>query len=123
MPSCFPSTSTNPRTICEKITPEFPRAPISAARVDVLGDRLAVLGGRGVERLDDRPQRQNEVRAGVAIRHRIHVQVVDASPMRLEILQGAARQMADELELHQCDRTSSVCTAITTSSKLHSARA
>ena len=28
-----PSTSAAPRTICEKITPEFPRAPISAARV------------------------------------------------------------------------------------------
>ena len=35
-PSCVPSTSTKPRTICEKITPEFPRAPISAARVTSL---------------------------------------------------------------------------------------
>ena len=32
-PSCSPSTSTNPRTIWEKMTPEFPRAPMSAARV------------------------------------------------------------------------------------------
>jgi hypothetical protein len=28
-----PRTSAKPRTICERITPEFPRAPISAARV------------------------------------------------------------------------------------------
>ena len=29
---CSPRTSTKPRTIWEKMTPELPRAPISAAR-------------------------------------------------------------------------------------------
>jgi hypothetical protein len=35
MASASPSTSAAPRTICERMTPELPRAPISAARVTV----------------------------------------------------------------------------------------
>ena len=48
--------------------------------------------------------------AGVAVRHRVHVEVVDAATVGLEILERAAREMADDLELHQC-RTPSMCTS------------
>jgi hypothetical protein len=75
---------------------------------DVLRDRLAVGGSRRVERLDDRAQRQDEVRSRVPVGHRIDVQIVDAAAMRLEVLQGAAGEMADELELHQRDRPPSI---------------
>ena len=33
--SAAPSTSAAPRTICERMTPELPRAPMSVARVTV----------------------------------------------------------------------------------------
>ena len=67
-PSCSPSTSTKPRTICEKMTPEFPRAPMSAARVTSFATASLSAARRGVERLDDRAERQDEVRARVAVR-------------------------------------------------------
>ena len=100
-PSCRPSTSTKPRTICEKMTPELPRAPMSAARVTSFATASLVVGRRRVERLDDRAQREDEVRAGVAVGDRIDVQIVDAPAMRLEVLERAPRQVADDLELHQ----------------------
>ena len=78
---------------------------------DVLGDGLAVDGRRGVERLDDRAEGEDEIRSRVAVGHRIDVEVVDAAAMRLEVLERAAREMTDELELHQCDRTPSMCTS------------
>ena len=71
---------------------------------------LAVDRARRVERLDDRTQRQDEVRAGVAVGHGVHVEVVDAAAVGLEVLERAAREMADDLELHQC-RTPSMCTS------------
>ena len=76
----------------------------------VLRDRLAVDRARRVERLDDRPQRQNEVRARVAVGYGVHVQVVDPAAMSLEVLERAAREMTDDLELHQC-RTPSMWTS------------
>ena len=68
---------------------------------DVLGDRLAVLGRGGLESLDDRPQGEHEVRAGVAVGDGVDVQVVDPPAVRLEILQRATREVPDDLELHQ----------------------
>ena len=64
-----------------------------------------------VERLDDRAQRENEVGAGVPVRDGIDVQVVDAPSMRLEVLERASRQVTDDLELHQRDRTPSMWTS------------
>ncbi len=42
------------------------------------------------ERFGDRPDRQRQVRAGVAVRHRVHVQVVDPRPARLDRGERAA---------------------------------
>ncbi len=78
---------------------------------DVLRHGLAVGRARRIERFDDRPQRENEVRAGVAVGYRVDVQVVDAPAVRFEILERAAREMSDDVELHQCDRTPSMCTS------------
>ena len=109
-PSCWPSTSTKPRTICEKMTPEFPRAPMSAARVTSfatasLSAAVDASSASTIER-----SVSDEVRAGVAVGDGVHVQVVDPAAVRLEVLERAAREMADDLELHQC-RTPSMCTS------------
>ncbi len=101
MSSGSPSTSTKPRTICEKMTPEFPRAPISAAREYLLRDRLAAFGGRRLERLDDRAERQDEIRSRVPVGHRIDVEVVDPLAVRFEVLERTPCELAHELELHQ----------------------
>ena len=71
------SDSVAPRTICERITPELPRAPISAARETSLREPGAVVGPVAVERLGDRAHGQRQVGAGVAVGHRIDVEVVD----------------------------------------------
>src|SRR4029450_6080415 len=76
----------------------------------VLGHRLAGRGVRGIERLDDRAERQNEVRPRVPVGNGVHVEVVDPPTMRFEVLERAPREVSDDLELHQC-RTPSMCTS------------
>ena len=44
---------------------------------ELLGDRLGAHRVRCLERLDDRAHGERQVRAGVAVRDRVHVQVVD----------------------------------------------
>ncbi len=68
----------------------------------VLGDGLAVGRPRRVEGLDDRTQRQREVRAGVPVRDGIDVEVVDPAAVGLEVLERAPREVPDQFELHQC---------------------
>ena len=68
---------------------------------DVLRDRGARLGARALERLDDRPQSEGEIRAGIAIRHRVHVQIVDSPAVCLEVLERTGCEIANSLELHQ----------------------
>ena len=80
-----PSTSAKPRTIWLKITPEFPRAPISAARESSRATASWPVGVRLLERLDDRPHGEREVRAGVAVGDRVDVEVVDPLLVRLEV--------------------------------------
>ena len=65
-----PSTSAAPRTIWLKMTPELPRAPISAARASSFATASWPVACRGLERLDDRAHRQRQVRAGVPVGHR-----------------------------------------------------
>ena len=61
--SAAPSTSAAPRTICERMTPELPRAPISAARVTSCASAGRSVAGRSVERLDDGARGERHVRA------------------------------------------------------------
>ena len=79
-----PSTSAKPRTICDRITPELPRAPISAARAISCASRSRSCSSSCLERLDDRAHRQRQVRARVAVRDRVDVQVVDPPAARLD---------------------------------------
>ena len=51
---------------------------------ELLRERRAVGGRRGVEHLHDRARGLRQVRARVAVRHGIDVQVVDAAAVRLE---------------------------------------
>ena len=81
------------------MTPELPRAPISAARVSSFARHGAVGSRRDLERVDDRARGQGQVRAGVAVRHGIDVQVVDAAAVRLEGLERCPRELAGALEL------------------------
>ena len=53
-----------------------------------------------------------QVRARVAVRHGIHVQVVDAAAVRLECLERRSPELAGPLQLRHADRrTSSMCTS------------
>ena len=47
-----------------------------------MGERGAVVGPVALERLDDRPHGERQVRAGVAVGHRVDVEVVDPAPAR-----------------------------------------
>ena len=78
----------------------------------LLRERGAVGGGRGLEHLHDRARRQGQVRAGVAVRDGIDVQVVDAAAVRLERRERCLPELAGPLELASRDRrTSSMCTS------------
>ncbi len=92
-PGRLASSSAAPRISCERITPELPRAPSSAARATEADDLVAadvvdraLLGGAGepVELLQHGAQREHHVVAGVAVGDREHVQVVDLLAARLE---------------------------------------
>ena len=85
-----------PRTTWERITPLLPRAPSSAARATVVDDLVAAdivedLPLQAVELVDHGAQRLHHVVAGVAVRDREHVEVVDLLAARLEQRAGARR--------------------------------
>ncbi len=54
---------------------------------------------RAVELVDDRPCRQRQVRAGVAVGNGIHVEVVDAAAAALERVERAPGQLLHEREV------------------------
>ena len=74
------SDSVAPRTICDRITPELPRAPISAARETSCASAGAIVGAV--------PLSASTIARTVSVRfvpvspsgHRIDVQVVDPAP-------------------------------------------
>src|SRR2546423_4941929 len=70
-------------------------------------DRRSVLGGRGFERLEHRARGQRQVRAGVAVRDRIDVEVVDPGPALLQSGDCAPDDVEQCLSLGHADwRTS-----------------
>ena len=87
------SSSAAPRISCERITPELPRAPSSAARAtdcdDLLApdlvDRALAVGHQAVELGEHGAQREHHVVAGVAVGDREHVEVVDLLAARLQM--------------------------------------
>src|SRR5581483_7647563 len=75
-------------------------------------------GGRLVERFAQRANRQREVRAGVAVRNGIDVQVVDPLPSRLERGERGRDPGANRLEIRHADfLTSSMCTSTATTGR------
>ena len=78
----------------------------------LLRERRAVGGSRGVEHLHDRARGQRQVRAGVAVRDGIDVEVVDPAAVRLERRERGLAELLGPLELRHADlRTSSMCTS------------
>ena len=69
----------------------------------LLRERGAVGGGRGVEHLHDRARGQRQVRAGVAVRNGIDVQVVDPAAVRLERRERRLPELLRPLELGHAD--------------------
>ena len=70
-------------------------------------DRRSVLGGRGFERLEHPARGQRQVRAGVAVRDRIDVEVVDPGPALLQSGDCAPDDVEQCLSLGHADwRTS-----------------
>ena len=65
---------------------------------ELLREHGAVGSGRGLEHVHDRARRLRQVRAGVAVRHRIDVQVVDAAAVRLERLKRRPSELAGALQ-------------------------
>ena len=81
---------------CERITPELPRAPSSAARatestICVAADLVerALVLGEPVELVEHGAQRQRHVVAGVAVGDREDVEVVDLLAACLELAERA----------------------------------
>ena len=64
-------------------------------------DRLVPLGVGLLERLHDRAHREGEVRARVAVRDRVDVEVVDPLPVRLEVAQCEAGDLPGAVEVHE----------------------
>ena len=71
------STSVRPRRICERITPELPRAPMSEPWLMAL-QAAARSAPAPSSSVDDRLEGEGHVRAGVAVGHRVDVEPVDA---------------------------------------------
>ena len=86
------------------MTPELPRAPISAAREISFARPGLSSGPLRVDHLRDRAHGQRQVRAGVAVGHRIDVEVVDPGAVRLDRGARALDQLADALP-HALART------------------
>ena len=82
----------------------MPRAPISAAREISFASAGRSSGAFAVERLRDRAHGQRQVRAGVAVGHRVDVEVVDAGAVRLDRGARALDELADALP-HALART------------------
>ena len=87
---------------CERITPELPRAPSSAARatestICVAADLVerALVLGETVELVEHGPQRQRHVVAGVAVGDREDVEVVDLLAACLELAESALDDSAE----------------------------
>ena len=87
------SSSAAPRISWERMTPELPRAPSSAARAteSTISSRpmssTRALAGEAVELLEHGAQRERHVVARVAVGDREHVEVVDLIAACLELCQ------------------------------------
>ena len=93
------------------MTPEFPRAPISAAR-DSSRATASCPSARGLlERVDDRANGERQIRAGIAVRDRIDVEIVDSLLVRLEVAKGGAGDLTGAVEVHDERLTSSMRTS------------
>ena len=79
-----------PRKIWLVMTPELPRAPISAPKLIAAAIRSAGWPGRALGLLERRPDRREHVRAGVAVGDRVDVEAVDLVDVRLEVGDGRA---------------------------------
>ena len=106
---------TAPRTICDRITPELPRAPIRAPRAtSARGRRAPSSGGSSRSASSTARTVSGEVRAGVAVGHRVDVLVVDPRAGRVEARggpRGRARAGARGSVAHAACRTSWMWTA------------
>ena len=78
-----------PRRIWHVMTPELPRAPMSAPKLAACATRSASASARPVGLLERRPDGGQHVRPGVAVRDREHVERVDLVDVRLERRDGA----------------------------------
>ena len=65
----------------------------------LLGDGRLPTGARLLEGFDDGSDGQREVRPGVAVRHRVDVEVVDPAAVRLEARERRAGQLARAFDL------------------------
>ena len=79
-------------------------------RAGHLAGELFAIGGRGgVERLDDPADGHGEVRAGVAVGHRVDVEVIDPLPALLERGRGGPYELAESVEIRSCSQVGRDC--------------
>ena len=93
----FPARpSAIPRRIWLVITPELPRAPISAPWLTAAAIRSAGASRpTGLRLVEGRADRRQHVRARVAVRDREHVQGVDLVDVRLEVGDRAPQRLEE----------------------------
>ena len=100
---------------------DHPRVPARAHQRrtrDLAREPLPVVLVELLQRLPHRPDGQSEVRAGVAVRYGIDVQVVDPLPARLERRGGRPGEPADGLEIaHEPGRSPLLRSARATSAR------
>ena len=82
-----------PRKIWLVMTPELPRAPISAPKLIAAGDPLGRLAGDAFGLVERRLDRREHVRAGVAVGDRVDVERVDLVDVRLEVGDGRPERL------------------------------
>ena len=100
-PSAAPRLFANPRRICEKITPEFP-LPARSATWKTSSASSAGLVARDSSIVSTiRRSVRTRLRAGIAVRNRVDVQVVDPLAVRLEVLQRGTSERPDRLVVHR----------------------
>ena len=84
-----------PRKIWLVITPELPRAPMSAPKLIAAATRSAGCAGDRLRLVERGPDRREHVRAGVAVGDRVDVQAVDLLDVGLEVGDGRPERLEE----------------------------
>ena len=90
--SCSRHSSARPRRICDRITPELPRAPMSEPRL--IAWHTSAIDSDCAQLRAHRLERERHVGAGVAVGHRVDVEPVELLLVRAHGVAEAQERLA-----------------------------